>query len=52
MDDSDDIDDSGIEFLVGDEDFWNSFIPLRVGLLWFWCISCNWIVWSGFGIDF
>ncbi|KAJ3668508.1 hypothetical protein LUZ60_018132 [Juncus effusus] len=25
----------------------NSFIPLRGGLLWLWCISCNRFVWSG-----
>ncbi|KAG2252082.1 hypothetical protein Bca52824_082218 [Brassica carinata] len=27
-------------------DFWNSFISFRSGLLWFWCISCNRIIWS------
>ncbi|KAL4026071.1 hypothetical protein IC575_014495 [Cucumis melo] len=31
------------------QDFWNSFISLVVGLLWFWCISCNRIVWSEYG---
>lgn len=28
------------------KDFWNSFIPLRRGLLWLWRISCNRFVWS------
>ncbi|CAN4119588.1 unnamed protein product [Withania somnifera] len=29
-----------------DEHLWNSFISLGGGLLWFWCISCNRLVWS------
>nr|VDD65942.1 unnamed protein product [Brassica oleracea] len=37
---------TGKTFFGFAQDFWNSFISFRSGLLWFWRISCNRIIWS------